>query len=126
MPGTHRRTTTQRGLGHRHRQQVDGLKRVMPTGSPCWWCGRPMFTDAALNWDGKSLQGDHSIPRSVGGAVADRLLHATCNNQRGDGSRDHLRPAISGANITDLDECPNITAHGSTTSDLGRRLLPWP
>jgi hypothetical protein len=44
----------------------------------------------------QQLDGDHSVARSHGGTVADRLLHSECNRARGDGSRDHLRPAITG------------------------------
>jgi hypothetical protein len=44
----------------------------------------------------QQLDGDHSIARSRGGTVADRLLHAECNRARGDGSRDAQRPAVTG------------------------------
>ncbi|KZM70768.1 hypothetical protein [Nocardia terpenica] len=93
---TARRTTTQRGLGWVHQQAVAALLRSLPDGSPCWWCGMPMYRDPARNFDQRQLQGDHSTARAVGGTVTDRLLHATCNGSRGDGSRDHLRPAITG------------------------------
>lgn len=56
-------------------------------GTPCWWCGRGMYRT-------QKLAGDHSVPRSRGGHVADRLLHLPCNAARGDGSRDHRRPAL--------------------------------
>ena len=116
MPGTHRRTTTQRGLGNHHRRQVDRLKSLHVEGTPCWWCNRPMFSrNPELNIDGKTLQGDHSLPRSSGGAIADRLLHATCNAERGDGSRDHLRPALTGQQTTAPD-----------TTDVGHRAMVWP
>ncbi|MGW0052055.1 hypothetical protein [Nocardia nova] len=91
-----RATTTQRGLGHAHRQQVAALLRLHVDGSPCWWCGLPMFRDPERNPDERMLQGDHSKPRSMGGTVADRLLHASCNESRGDGSRDAQRPAVTG------------------------------
>ena len=55
-----------------------------------------MHLDAAHNFDGRVLEGDHSLARAHGGAVTDRLLHGKCNGERGDGSRDHLRPAIGG------------------------------
>lgn len=44
----------------------------------------------------QGLQGDHSISRAKGGTETDRLLHGPCNRDRGDGSNDHLRPAITG------------------------------
>ncbi|MFD6357932.1 hypothetical protein [Nocardia tengchongensis] len=95
-PTTARRTTTQRGLGWRHQQAVDTLKRQLIDGTPCWWCTRPMYRDAGRNFDERQLQGDHSKSRAMGGVVTDRLLHAKCNGERGDGSRDHLRPALTG------------------------------
>lgn len=55
-----------------------------------------MYLEASRNWDGRGLQGDHTIARAVGGTVADRLLHGTCNGERGDGSRDSERPAVTG------------------------------
>jgi hypothetical protein len=42
----------------------------------------------------QALDADHSHARAHGGTRADRLLHAKCNKERGDGSRDHLRPAL--------------------------------
>jgi hypothetical protein len=84
-----RRTTTERGLGWRHQQVVAQLKARHVEGSPCWWCGEPMFRS-------QELDGDHSRPRSAGGILADRLLHAGCNRARGDGSGDDVRPAFTG------------------------------
>lgn len=40
------------------------------------------------------LHADHTITRAAGGKIADRLLHKRCNEQRGDGSKDHQRPAL--------------------------------
>ena len=109
MPGTHRRTTTQRGLGYRHKKQVEHLKSVHIDGTPCWWCGEPMFLS-------QPLSGDHSVPRAIAGpnALADRLLHGPCNSDRGDGSRDDQRPALTGKR----------RAAGGV--DLGRRVMAWP
>lgn len=84
-----------RGLGYEHRLQVKRLKTRHTNGAPCWWCGRPMYLDAERNWDSAVLEGDHSLARSHGGTHADRLLHRTCNRQRGDGRKDHLRPALT-------------------------------
>jgi hypothetical protein len=83
------RTTTEKGLGWRHQQQVARLKRELIPGTKCWWCNEPMFVT-------QGLAGDHEIPRSQGGILATRLLHLDCNSARGDGSRDHLRPAVTG------------------------------
>ncbi|MEU6582828.1 hypothetical protein [Nocardia sp. NPDC046763] len=93
-PQTARRTTTQRGLGWRHQQAVDALKRRHVDGAPCWWCGEGMYRT-------QELDGDHSQPRSRGGVVTDRLLHRSCNRQRGDGSRDHQRPALTGRAVAE-------------------------
>ena len=105
MTTTQRRSTTARGLGWQHQQQVDRLKRRHTDGTPCWWCGKPTWLDRTRNWDynpnstdraSGSLSGDHTQTRAHGGTKTDRLLHGTCNKQRGDGTRDHLRPALTG------------------------------
>ncbi|GAC71017.1 hypothetical protein GS4_47_00070 [Gordonia soli NBRC 108243] len=115
-----------RGLGYQHRKTRDGLLRVHVDGTPCWWCGEPMFRDPTLNVDYNPmssdpdtgiLAADHSHSRAHGGAKADRLLHGRCNKQRGDGSRDHLRPAITGGRVED----PTAIA-----PELGVRAMAWP
>lgn len=99
-------TTTQKGLGTRHEKAVEYLKLRHKDGSPCEWCGRPMWLDPTRNFDYRPdrpkrgngvLQGDHSgMPRSEALAKGlpvlppDRLLHAACNQQRGAGLNDHL------------------------------------
>lgn len=88
MPG--QRTTTERGLGYDHQKTRDRLLRQHVDGAPCWWCGQPMYLTEAL-------AADHSLARAHGGTQADRLLHERCNKSRGDGSRDHLRPALASA-----------------------------
>lgn len=109
------KTTTQRGLGWRHRQDRDRLIRNHIDGTPCWWCNQPMHGDRnyTANWDNAKLEADHSTARSLGGKVADRLLHMTCNRQRGDGRRDHQRPAITGRQPV-----------GEHETDP--RVMPWP
>lgn len=82
-------TTTAKGLGWDHQVQRDYLIARHVEGTPCWWCGKPMFRT-------QELAADHSHTRATGGTKADRLLHALCNKRRGDGSRDHLRPAVTG------------------------------
>ncbi|UVK59019.1 HNH endonuclease [Gordonia phage KappaFarmDelta] len=95
----------QRGLGHAHKQQVKHLKTRHVDGTPCWWCGKPMYLDRTRNPDynptspdpaSGSLAGDHTLARTHGGTLADRLLHGRCNKQRGDGRHDHTRPALTG------------------------------
>lgn len=85
---TARRTTTQRGYGHRHQQERDRLLARHRDGTRCWWCGDPMLKSQAL-------EADHGHALAKGGTRADRLLHMSCNRSRGDGSRDHLRPALA-------------------------------
>jgi hypothetical protein len=88
--------TTDRGLGWKHQQHRASLLRKHIDGTPCWWCGLPMFKANPLNWDGLELAADHSQPRALGGTRADRLLHGRCNSQRRDGKLDHVRPATLG------------------------------
>lgn len=89
-------STTSRGLGWDHQKNRARLMRSHTDGTPCWWCGRGMYRDKTKNWDSQPLEADHTQARSQGGTKADRLLCSTCNRQRGDGSRDHLRPALTG------------------------------
>ncbi|WP_182612085.1 MULTISPECIES: hypothetical protein [unclassified Dietzia] len=99
------RTTTQRGLGHTHRRNRAGLLAQLHDGTPCWWCGRGMYREPANNPDGRALHADHTRARSKGNTAgaADRLLHDLCNKQRGDGSRDHRRPALLAARQRDAE-----------------------
>lgn len=90
-------------------------------GKPCWWCGKPMFKDAdkQKNWDGLALHADHSKSRAtygIGRTHADRLLHDTCNKQRGKGDHDDQRPALLA-----------ITTNQPTNpDDLGPLVMGWP
>ncbi|ATW60766.1 HNH endonuclease [Gordonia phage Bjanes7] len=87
MPTAKQRNTTQRGLGWKHQKQRARLLGQHVDGTPCWWCGKPMHKTQAL-------AADHTHARAHGGTTADRLLHDLCNKERGDGSRDHERPAL--------------------------------
>lgn len=103
MAGTSNRrakSQTELGLGWRHQQQRAILMRRLTDGELCWWCGQPMRREAEKNWDGRPLAADHSQARSLGGSLADRLLHYTCNSQRGDGARDARRPSVTGAAVS--------------------------
>ena len=111
--GKRKRTNKERGVGWQHTQQRDRLLSRPRAGRPCWWCGKPMWRDAAKNPDGEPLHADHTRARSKGGTTADRLLHARCNRARGDGSRDHERPAAQRP-ADDPDE------------DLGHLAINWP
>lgn len=108
------KTTTEKGLGWDHQQETDALKAEHVDGTPCWWCGLPMFLDPLLNWDRRGLSGDHSLPRASGGVITDRLLHGKCNKRRGDGSRDDKRPALTGVGVPEQ------------LSDFDLRRMDWP
>lgn len=82
-----KQTTTQRGYGRSHGINRQRLLMHLHDGELCWWCGRPMAHDQALD-------ADHVQAASKGGTQAGRLLHARCNRQRGDGSNDHRRPTL--------------------------------
>ena len=108
-----KKTTTEKGLGWRHQQASDQLKRHHQDGCACGWCGRPMYLDRTKNWDynpestsplSGALHADHSkMSRSEAARQGlpipppDRLLHQTCNIQRGDGGNDHLAAEHQGA-----------------------------
>lgn len=91
-----RRTTTQRGLGAEHQARRKWLLDNHVDGSLCVRCGQPMWKDE------QQLDADHTVPRSQGGTKADRLLHASCNRSRGDGTRD-TKAAEDRAKWTTLD-----------------------
>lgn len=88
-----KKTRAQRGLGHAHDIIRKGLMARHVDGTPCWWCGKPMYRDKERNWDHMPLAADHTKARAHGGTKADRLLHFTCNSTRQAGDKDHLRPA---------------------------------
>lgn len=46
-----RKTQTELGLGWTHRQASKNLHDNHQDGTPCDWCGRPMFKDRTRNWD---------------------------------------------------------------------------
>lgn len=110
---TRKANTTAQGLGYRHQKATAGLKKTHHDGSPCDWCGKPMWLDRTRNPDYNEastnptngvLQGDHSkMSRSQALRLGlpipppDRLLHGECNRQRGDGLNDHLAAVNTGA-----------------------------
>jgi len=108
--------TTDKGLGWDHQENRANMLTRFVDGKRCWWCGKPMFKDAKKNPDKKALHADHSKSRARFGAfrnAANRFLHDTCNKQRGDGSRDHLRPALQ-------------LQTGADDKGLGDLALEWP
>jgi len=70
-----RLTTTQRHLGHDHRQWATKLPN--PNGRPCPRCGQPMLP-------GQKLDLGHTIDRARGGGNSPRRWeHAHCNRKAG-------------------------------------------
>lgn len=93
-----KRTTKQRGYDNRHKRIRKRLIATMTPGTPCWWCGKPMYPEAEKNPDGRPLAADHVQAGGAGrNEAAGRLLHFTCNSARQDGARDDTRPAITHA-----------------------------
>ncbi|UTT48849.1 hypothetical protein [Rhodococcus gordoniae] len=90
-----RKKTSARGLGYHHQVRREHLLASHTQGTPCWWCGKPMYREAEANWDKQPLHADHSVARANGGLHADRLLHGSCNAKRGKGAQDHLRPTLA-------------------------------
>nr|WP_304503762.1 RNase adapter RapZ [Corynebacterium lemuris] len=124
--GARRPTTTERGYGWDYQQRREQLIRRNRDGAPCWWCGLPMYRDPRKNWDGNRLSADHDPPiRDAGTKILpNRLVHESCNKQRGAGDNDHRRPAITGAHPSEpLSAEPTTpgasTAAGSTSSGVG-------
>jgi hypothetical protein len=109
----------QRGLDHGHEVNRGRLMTRHVDGRRCWWCNKPMFRDPAKNWDRKPLHADHTRTRArygIGNTHADRLLHDTCNKQRGNGDHDDERPAL-------IHLAAPILAHDV---DLGPLAMGWP
>ncbi len=107
-PTRKRPSATARGYDHNHREQVRRLHANHIDGTPCWWCGLPMYRDRTRNpdydphatrSDGKpdttsgKLHGEHPDGKD-NGQLPTRLMHGLCNKQRGDGTRDNERPAL--------------------------------
>lgn len=90
-------TTTQRGYGWTQQKTRELLIAAHRDGSPCWWCGLPMYRRKDKNWDHMALAADHSNPGGAErGERPDRLLHGRCNSQAKDHSNDDRRPALTG------------------------------
>ncbi|MGO1291276.1 MAG: hypothetical protein ACTMH0_08260 [Brevibacterium linens] len=90
------KTTTERGYGWRHQQVRERLIATHKDGTPCWWCGKPMYRDAQKNFDNATLEAEHTNDlKHHGHSDADRLMHRRCNRQRLDG-RDERRPDAPG------------------------------
>ncbi|MGN7134573.1 hypothetical protein ACTHQY_15005 [Rhodococcoides corynebacterioides] len=83
------KTTSQKGLGWDHQQVRKQLLSQHVEGTPCGHCGKPMFKAT------QPLDADHELARHHGGRRANRLLHASCNRSRKDGTTP--TPAVKAA-----------------------------
>jgi 5-methylcytosine-specific restriction endonuclease McrA len=69
--------TTRVGLGAEHQQARKRALASMVEGTPCGYCGRPMYRHQNLHYD-------HVVPRALGGIGGPRrLVHQTCNLRAG-------------------------------------------
>jgi 5-methylcytosine-specific restriction endonuclease McrA len=69
--------TTAVGLGYQHQRDRKRAIAVMPDGTPCQLCGKPMHRTQQLHYD-------HIIPRALGGKDGPRrIVHASCNVRAG-------------------------------------------
>ncbi|MCJ7859259.1 ATP-binding protein [Corynebacterium kalidii] len=103
------RSTTERGYGHRHQTIRRRLLHNHTDGTPCDWCGQPMYRDAKRNFDHAPLEADHTNDlKHHGHGDADRLLHRRCNRQRKDG-QEHRRPGAPSTPTPRVDGPPAVT-----------------
>ncbi|WP_312802226.1 AAA family ATPase [Corynebacterium variabile] len=89
------KTTTERGYGHTHQIDRRRLLTNHTDGTPCDWCGQPMYREPKQNFDNAPLEADHAESLKLHGpSRANRLRHRRCNRQAREGgaTREHLRP----------------------------------
>lgn len=80
------KSSSERGYGWRHQQVRKRLMYNLVDGSPCPFCGKPLYKEPARNFDGAALEADHTKDiKHHGQNPADRLVHRHCNRSRGDG-----------------------------------------
>lgn len=91
-----KKTRQQRGYNRQHEKTRKRLLRTHKDGTPCWWCGKPMYRNKNKNHDHLPLCADHEHANGArNGTQATRLLHYSCNSSRKDGKNDHKRPALT-------------------------------
>lgn len=84
-------TNKERGLGSEHRRRRAALLPYA-YGQTCPYFGRVDICPGLMQ-RGEDLDLDHSVPRSLGGTVGDRIAHASCNRSWGNGTRgDRAKP----------------------------------
>jgi 5-methylcytosine-specific restriction endonuclease McrA len=73
------------GLGWGYRKRREAAIRAMRDGTPCPFCGLPMYKTQKLHYD-------HIVPRAFGNVNGPcRLAHASCNIRAGGVVRGQLR-----------------------------------
>ncbi len=82
------------GLGYDHERRRAALLPYA-YGKTCPYHGT-VPTCPGLMRRGDQLDLDHSQPRSRGGTVGDRIVHATCNRAYGNGTRGRYASADPG------------------------------
>lgn len=92
---TRKPSSSARGVGWQHSKDRRRLIATLVDGTPCCYCGGPMYrSDADRDLkDQLRLEADHGQPRVLGGTKADRLAHARCNRSAGATLGNRLRGA---------------------------------
>lgn len=117
------KSTTARGYGHAHQINRRRLLANLRDGTPCDWCGQPMYRDAKRNPDSAPLEADHTKAlKHHNNNPADRLLHRRCNRQRHDG-KDERRPLNNPTPETPAPKPPKRDTKG--TGHPGGTNLGW-
>ena len=72
-------SSSQRGYDYKHQTRRKQLLYNHVDGTPCDYCGRPMYRDPERNFDGAPLNADHADMDKT--RLASRLLHDRCNKR---------------------------------------------
>lgn len=88
-------TTTQRGLGWKHRQERAALL-PLAYWTACPLCGRVMLPTEPLDLD-------HRVPRALGGQTGQgQITHRYCNRSQGEQIRRLRRQALARRWVDDV------------------------
>lgn len=99
-----KKSTTERGYGYDHQKDREYLIFNHADGTPCDWCGQPMYIEPAKNFDHKPLHADHTkASEKAAGGRADRLLHELCNKRKGHSDEEHGPGWYALHNVEDTD-----------------------
>lgn len=109
----------QRGYDWTHRNNRQRLLYNLVDGTPCEWCGKPMYKDPDRNFDHAPLEADHTKDlKHHGPSKADRLVHRHCNRSRRDG-HDERSPLNQPAAPDDVSPEPQTTPPATGWDWLG-------